>query len=50
MLFRSHKEILRIIEEKDLDAIEPLISRHLYGGIRRLGDILFSEEYRALFQ
>ena len=46
----EHKEILRIIEEKDLDAIEPLISRHLYGGIRRLGDLLFSEEYQALFQ
>ena len=26
------------------------MSRHLYGGIRRLGDILFSEEYRELFQ
>ena len=46
----EHKEMLRIITEKDLDAIEPLISRHLYGGIRRLGDILFSEEYRELFQ
>lgn len=46
----EHKEMLRIITEKDLDAIEPLISRHLYGGIRRLGDILFSEEYRKLFQ
>lgn len=33
----EHREILRVIREKDLDAIEPLIRRHLYGGLRRMG-------------
>ena len=32
----EHREILRVIREKDLDAIEPLIRRHLYGGLRRM--------------
>ena len=32
----EHREILRVIREKDVDAIEPLIRHHLYGGLRRM--------------
>lgn len=45
----EHKEMLRIIHEKDTAAIEPLMRQHLYGGIRRMGDKIFSDEYRVYF-
>lgn len=45
----EHKEMLRIIHEKDIAAIEPLMRQHLYGGMRRLGDKIFSDEYRVYF-
>lgn len=46
----EHKRMLEIIEQKKLDEIEPLLSHHLYGGVRRLGAGLFSEEYSAYFK
>lgn len=46
----EHTEMMRIIDEKDVSAIEPLMRRHLYGGVRRLGSKVFSEEYRACFE
>lgn len=45
----EHREILRVIREKDLDAIEPLIRRHLYGGLRRMGTQLYAEKYSSYF-
>lgn len=45
----EHKEMLRIIHEKDIASIEPLMRQHLYGGLRRLGDKIFSDEYRIYF-
>ncbi len=39
----DHREILEIIDSGDIDRIEPLMRRHLYGNIRRLGPRLFSE-------
>ena len=45
----EHREILRVIREKDLDAIEPLIRQHLYGGLRRMGTQLYAEKYKAYF-
>ena len=45
----EHKEILRVIREKDLAAIEPLIRLHLYGGLRRMGTQLYAEKYRSYF-
>lgn len=45
----EHREILRVIREKDLDAIEPLIRRHLYGGLRRMGTQLYAEKYKSYF-
>ncbi len=46
----EHKQMLDIIENKRLDEIESLLSRHLYGGVRRLGACLFSEEYAVYFK
>lgn len=46
----DHKKMLDIIEQKNLDDIEPLLSHHLYGGVRRLGACLFSEEYAVYFK
>lgn len=46
----EHEEMMRLIDEKDEAGIEPLITRHLYGGVRRLGGKIFSEEYSAYFQ
>ena len=37
------------IREKDLDAIEPLIRQHLYGGLRRMGTQLYAEKYKSYF-
>lgn len=48
-VLQEHKELLRIIHEKDITAIEPLMRQHLYGGIRRMGDKIFSDEYRVYF-
>lgn len=45
----EHRQMLKIIETRDIKAIEPLMSRHLNGGIRRMGSQLFSEEYKAYF-
>lgn len=39
----EHRELLDIITRKDVAAIEPLLSKHLYGGITRLGSRLYTE-------
>lgn len=49
-VLREHQEILDIIETQRQEAIEPLLKRHLYGGIRRIGGQLFSPEYQDYFQ
>lgn len=46
----DHKQMLDIINRQALDEIEPLLSHHLYGGVRRLGACLFSEEYTVYFK
>lgn len=45
----EHQELIEIIENKNYSAIEPLLKRHLYGGVRRMGGDLFSEEYQRFF-
>ena len=42
--------MLRILREKDLDAIEPLMRTHLYGGVSRMGSKIYSDEYRPYFK
>ncbi len=49
-VLKEHNEMMRIIDEKDFDAIEPLLTHHLNGGIRRLSGRLASEEYRTYFK
>ena len=44
------KEADRILREKDLDAIEPLMRTHLYGGVSRMGSKIYSDEYRGYFK
>ena len=39
----ARRELLDIITRKDVAAIEPLLSKHLYGGITRLGSRLYTE-------
>lgn len=48
-VLKEHQEMLDIISSKNTSLIEPLISKHLFGGVRRLGGQLFSEEYSCYF-
>ena len=48
-VLEEHRRMLEIIDTKDIESIEPLISHHLYGGVRRLGGLLFSEQYKDFF-
>ena len=45
----DHHNLIDAIERCDLAALEPLVERHLYGGIRRLGSKL-TEEYADYFE
>ena len=45
----DHQNIIAAIERCDLAAFEPLVERHLYGGIRRLGSKL-TGEYADYFE
>ena len=49
-VLQEHDELMNIIDRCAADEIEPLLSRHLNGGTRRLGARLFSEEYRRYIQ
>ncbi len=42
-ILHEHQEILALVENKDIDAIEPLMKKHLYGGITRLGHLIFTD-------
>lgn len=48
-VLEEHEELIDLIESKNLPAIEPLLRRHLYGGMRRMGSELFSGEYQCYF-
>ena len=48
-LTADHRNLLNAIERCDLAAFEPLVERHLYGGIRRLGSKL-TGEYADYFE
>lgn len=49
-VLEEHTEIMRLIDEKRPEQVEALMSRHLYGNVRRLGSKIFSEEYRVYFK
>lgn len=46
----DHQEMMRMIDAREVDHIEELMVRHLYGNVRRLGGKLFSDEYKKYFQ
>lgn len=48
-VMKEHEELIDVIETRNFSAIEPLLKRHLYGGIRRMGSELFSDEYQRFF-
>ncbi len=49
-VLKDHHEMMDMIDRKETDNIEELMKRHLYGGIRRLGSKLFTDEYKNYFQ
>lgn len=40
---REHAELFDIIERRDKAAAEPLVRRHMYGGVNRLGERIYTE-------
>lgn len=42
-VLRDHGDMLRLIDTRSVEDIEPLMRRHLYGGIRRMGALAFSK-------
>ena len=42
-IFEEHKALLKALEAGDPDAIRPLIQQHLFGGVKRLGSLIFTE-------
>ncbi|MBR5110501.1 MAG: GntR family transcriptional regulator [Clostridia bacterium] len=41
-VMEEHAAMLRLIENGDASEIEPLLTKHLYGGVRRLGPHLYT--------
>ena len=48
-IVEEHKELFSIIEKQQKQAVEPLIEKHMYGGIHRLGDRIHTE-FQDYFQ
>ncbi|MDO4484847.1 MAG: FCD domain-containing protein [Clostridia bacterium] len=42
-VLQEHREMLRMIDEHTTDGIEELMSRHLYGGVRRLRGLVYTK-------
>lgn len=42
-IIKDHEDILTALETNDVGAIRPLMQKHLFGGITRLGKLLFSD-------
>ncbi|MBP3427536.1 MAG: GntR family transcriptional regulator [Clostridia bacterium] len=45
----DHAQMLRLVDERSTDGIEALMRRHLYGGVRRLGGLVFTK-YAGYFE
>jgi len=39
----EHEALLNILIRKDYDAVEPWFEKHLYGGITRLGELVYTD-------
>lgn len=44
-VLEEHRILMDAVDRRDTDAVDQIVSRHLYGGTRRLGSKLFSEEF-----
>lgn len=42
-LVQEHQELFEIVKNGAIDQVEPFITRHMHGGVRRLGKRIFSE-------
>lgn len=42
-IYKEHLELFSAIGARNTAAVEPLIERHLYGGVKRLGDRIHTE-------
>jgi DNA-binding FadR family transcriptional regulator len=40
---KEHDQLFSIINKKDKEAVEPFMTRHLNGGIKRLGKRIYTE-------
>ena len=47
-ILEEHEELVRIIKESRIEDVDDMITKHLNGGIERLGDKIFGE-YRDYF-
>ena len=43
-VLKEHAELMNAIESSSLESIEDILTRHLYGGIRRLGSEIYSDK------
>jgi DNA-binding GntR family transcriptional regulator len=48
LIFEEHRELFRIIQARDAGMVEDFMHRHLYGGIKRIGDRV-STEFSSYF-
>ena len=48
-VLKDHRSMMALIDQRCDQGIEELMSHHLYGGVRRLGGCLFSDEYKKYF-
>ncbi len=45
-VLKEHSELMDIIDRADVDSVEDLITRHLYGGTRRLASEIYSNQFQ----
>lgn len=43
----EHAELMDIIDRANISSVEDVVSRHLYGGIRRLGSKIYSDQFKS---
>lgn len=46
-VINEHAELMDVIDRADISGVEDVISRHLYGGIRRLGSKIYSDQFES---
>ncbi len=45
-VLKEHAELMDIIDRADVDSVEDIISKHLYGGTRRLASEIYSNQFQ----